>query len=134
MTYLLDTDICIYIMEGRNRHVARKWLSIPSSAIALSAVTAAEMYSGAARSDHPVRSRERQEDFFEQFLILPFDEAAAKVYGQIDGFLKRSGVTIGPMDTQIAAIALTRNLTLVTHNTRHFSRVPELAIEDWAVA
>lgn len=121
-------------MEGRNRHVARKWLSIPSSAIALSAVTTAEMYSGAARSDHPERSRERQEDFFEQFLILPFDEEAAEVYGQIDGFLKRSGVRIGPMDTQIAAIALVHNLTVVTHNTRHFSRVPELAIEDWAVA
>ncbi len=132
MTYLLDTDICIFIMEGRNRHVARKWLSIPSASMALSAVTTAEMYSGAARSDHPERSRERQEDFFEQFVILPFDKAAAEVYGQIDGFLKRSGASLDPMDTQIAAIALTRNLILVTHNTRHFNRVPNLAIEDWA--
>ncbi len=98
--------------------------------MAISAVTIAEMYSGAARSEQPALTRAEQDSFFVRFASLPFDAAAADVYGRIDGRLKGRGIRIGPLDTQIAAIALVHNLTLVTHNTRHFGRVPNLPIED----
>jgi tRNA(fMet)-specific endonuclease VapC len=89
------------------------------------------MYSGAARSQRPKLTRAAQDSFFARFASLPFDDAAADAYGRIDGMLKSRGMSIGPLDTQIAAIAIAHNLTLVTHNTRHFSRVPQLSIEDW---
>lgn len=114
--------------------MGRRLQSIRDADVAISAVTRAEMYSGAARSQLTRSTRAAQDSFFARFTSLPFDDAAANVYGHIDGFLKSRGMSIGPLDTQIAAIALVHNLTLVTHNIRHFSRVPKLAIEDWAVA
>ena len=92
------------------------------------------MYSGAARSQQPSQTRTLQDSFFARFASLPFDDAAANAYGRIDGLLESRGMGIGPLDTQIAAIALVHNLTLVTHNTRHFNRVPDLTVEDWIVA
>lgn len=133
MIYLLDTDICIYLLNGREPQVKRNADLAPRSEIAISALTMAEMLSGAARSEQPLQTYENQSAFFMHYPILPFDEAAARVYGRIDGYLKSRGLRIGPVDTQIAAIALVHNLTLVTHNTRHYRRVPNLPIEDWVV-
>ena len=134
MKFLLDTDTCVFLLSGRELNVYRRMQTVPASDIAISTVTKGEMYSGAARSQQPARTRVRQSDFFSRFRSLPFDDTAADEYGHIDGLLKSSGLSIGPLDTQIAAIALVNNLTLVTHNTRHFSRIPELEIEDWAIA
>ena len=133
MIYLLDTDICIYLLNGREPQVKRNADLAPRSEIAISALTMAEMLSGAARSEQPLQTYENQSAFFMHYPILPFDDAAADVYGRIDGYLKSRGLRIGPVDTQIAAIALVHNLTLVTHNTRHYRRVPNLPIEDWVV-
>ncbi len=133
MIYLLDTDICIYLLNGREPQVKRNADLAPRSEIAISALTMAEMFSGAARSEQPLLTYAKQSAFFMHYSILPFDAAAADVYGRIDGWLKGRGMRIGPLDTQIAAIALVHNLTLVTHNTRHYSRVPNLPIEDWVV-
>lgn len=134
MIYLLDTDSCVYVLSGREPLVGHRLRTIRNADVAISAVTRAEMYSGAARSEQPRSTRAAQDNFFARFASLPFDDAAADAYGRIDGFLKSRGMSIGPPDTQIAAIALVHNLTLVTHNTRHFSRVPDLIIEDWVVA
>ena len=134
MTYLLDTDICIYLMEEREPQVQRRRQLTPTSEIAASTLTMAEMFSGAARSKQPALSFANQLAFFDDYSILPFDEAAAKAYGRIDGYLKRAGITLEPLDTQIPAIALANGLILVTHNTRHFGRVPQLSLEDWARA
>ena len=133
MIYLLDTDICIYLLNGREPQVKRNADLVHESEIAISTLTMAEMFSGAARSDQPLLTYAKQSAFFMRYSILPFDEAAARVYGHIDGYLKNAGMRIGPLDTQIAAIALAQNLTLVTHNTQHFRRVPQLAIEDWVI-
>ncbi|MCY3980087.1 MAG: type II toxin-antitoxin system VapC family toxin [Chloroflexi bacterium] len=133
MIYLLDTDICIYLLNGREPQVKRNADLAPTSEIAISALTMAEMFSGAARSEQPLLTYAKQSAFFTHYSILPFDEAAARVYGRIDGSLKDAGIRIGPVDTQIAAIALANNLILVSHNTRHFSRIPNLTIEDWAM-
>lgn len=130
MIYLLDTDICIYLLNGREPQVKRNADLAPSSEIAISTLTMAEMFSGAARSKQPLMTFAKQSAFFMHYSILPFDEAAARTYGRVDGYLKDAGISIGPVDTQIAAIALAHNLILVTHNTRHFRRVPQLAIED----
>ena len=134
MKYLLDTDICVFLLSGREPNVYHRMQSVPASDIAVCTITKGEMYSGASRSQQPLRPRERQSDFFLRFASLPFDDAAADEYGRIDGTLKSRGISIGPLDTQIAAIALVHTLTLVTHNARHFSRIPELQIEDWAIA
>ena len=134
MKYLLETDTCVFLMSGREPQVHQRMQSIPALDIAISTVTKAEMYSGAARSQQPTQSRERQYNFFSRYNSLAFDDAAADEYGQIDGILKKAGMSIGPLDTQIAAIALAHDLTLVTHNSRHFSRIPDLSIEDWTVS
>ena len=133
MIYLLDIDISIYLLNGRAPQVKRNADLVPTSEIAISTLTMAEMFSGAARSERPLLTYAKQSAFFMRYSILPFDEAGARVYGHIDGYLKNAGIRIDPVDTQIAAIALAQNLILVTHNTRHFRRVPQLAIEDWAI-
>jgi tRNA(fMet)-specific endonuclease VapC len=90
-----------------------------------------ELYYGADRSTQTERNLAILERFFSQFAVLPLDPAAARVAGRIRAELLASGTPIGPYDFQIAAIAIVNNLTLVTHNTREFSRVSGLAIEDW---
>jgi tRNA(fMet)-specific endonuclease VapC len=90
-----------------------------------------ELYYGAYRSTQTERNLAILERFFSQFAVLPLDPAAARVAGRIRAELLASGTPIGPNDFQIAAIALTHNLTLVTHNTREFGRVSGLVIEDW---
>ena len=83
------------------------------------------------KSNNPTRTLALQEEFLSCFLSLPFDDAAAIAFGRIRARLAALGTPIGPYDLQIAAIALTNDLTLVTHNIREFSRVRGLRIEDW---
>jgi len=89
------------------------------------------MFAGARRSTDPTRSLARQKAFFARFISLPFDDAAADAYGRIRAHLLTAGTPIGPHDMLIAAIAVANGLTLVTHNTDEFRRVPGLALEDW---
>jgi tRNA(fMet)-specific endonuclease VapC len=85
------------------------------------------------RSAYPERNLKLQQDFLNQFVSLPFDDQAATIFGNIRAQLAAQGTPIGGYDLQIAAIALTNNLILVTHNTREFSRIPELKLEDWEI-
>ncbi len=90
------------------------------------------MFAGSARSADPGRSLERQIDFFSQFESLPFDDLAAEICGRIQANLLTNGTPIPVLnDLLIAAIAIANDLTLVTHNTREFTRIPELKLEDW---
>lgn len=91
----------------------------------------AEMFYGAAKSQNPERSLERQLTFLNQFVSLYFDDQAASVYSIIRTRLEKSGTPIGPNDLLIASIAVANNLVLVTHNISEFSRVEGLQIEDW---
>ena len=134
MRYLLDTDICIYYINGFQPEVRKNVHRQSASYIVVSAITKCEMYAGCpSYSRNPARSRAEQEFFLLQFISLPFDDRAADKYGEIFAELRHGGNLIEELDLQIAAIALVQNLTLVTHNTRHLSRVPNLTIEDWAV-
>lgn len=131
MNYLLDTNACIGYLNGRALGVMRKLRSIPPSAVALCSVVKAELLYGAWKSADPARARSKLDSFFSAFVSLPFDDAAAGVYGQVRAQLARTGSPIGPNDLMIASIARTHGLVLVTHNVREFQRVPGLSIEDW---
>lgn len=131
MLYLLDTNVCVMYMNGRSQPVRDRVLSTPTNEMAVCSVVKAELFYGAMRSINPTRTLERQQGFLNRFTSLPFDDAAALMFGQIRAQLDRKGTPIGAYDLQIAAIALTHNLTLITHNTAEFSRVDGLPLDDW---
>jgi len=99
--------------------------------VVVCSVVKAELFYGAMKSQYPVKTLAKQEIFLNRFVSLPFDDRAAQVFGEIRSYLAQLGKPIGPYDLQIAAIALVNQVTLVTHNTREFSRIPHLQIEDW---
>lgn len=131
MTYLLDTNVCIRIINGRSAIARQKLLSHPVEQIIVCSVVRAELFYGASKSQTPEATRLKQDVFLKPFASLPFDDFAAATYGRIRADLEQNGMPIGPLDLQIAAIALTHHLTLVTHNSREFSRIPHLQLEDW---
>ncbi|MAS35693.1 MAG: VapC toxin family PIN domain ribonuclease [Anaerolineaceae bacterium] len=131
MKYLLDTNACIRYLNGRAPLLIQKLATVPRMDVVVSAVTKAEMFYGAERSQTPQRSRQKQEAFFAQMVSLSFDDNAADYYAMIRATLEKRGTPISHPDLQIAAIALTHDLILVTHNVREFSRVNDLKIEDW---
>lgn len=131
MIYLLDTNACIVYLNRPTSGVRRRLQSLSPQDIAVCSVVKAELFYGAMRSNNPKRTLASQEAFLKNFVSLPFDDAAARVYSRIRADLAALGTPIGPYDLQIAAIALANNLILVTHNTSEFGRVNELQIEDW---
>lgn len=133
MVYLLDTNVCIRQINGTSISVRQKLEAIRREDVVLCSVVKAELFYGAMKSQNPAKTLARYHEFFEPFISLSFDDEAALIYGQIRSILATKGTAIGPNDLQIAAIALTHNLTLITHNTGEFSRVEGLQIEDWEV-
>jgi tRNA(fMet)-specific endonuclease VapC len=131
MIYLLDTNACIVYLNRPMSLVRQKLQSLSPQDIAVCSVVKAELFYGAMRSNNTTRTLALQEAFLNNFVSLPFDDAAATIYGRIRAELAASGTPIGPYDLQIAAIAMANNLILVTHNTGEFSRVNGLQIEDW---
>lgn len=132
MRYLLDTNICIYcINRSYPQLFDRVQLRHQSTGVAVSAISKAEMYAGSYRRLSSARYRREQDEFFSYFPSLPFNDAAADVYGRIHAFLTDRGQLMGVADMQIAAIAMVNGLTVVTHDMRGFTRLPDLSIEDW---
>jgi len=131
MKYLLDTNTCIRFINGRAPNIRVKMRQVDNTDIAISTIVQAEMYAGSAKSQTPERSRQIQDEFFKRFTRIAFDEAAANAYGNIRAALEKQGTPIGGNDLLIAATAISRNLILVTHNTREFGRVSGLQLEDW---
>ncbi|TWH62525.1 type II toxin-antitoxin system tRNA(fMet)-specific endonuclease VapC [Dulcicalothrix desertica] len=131
MRYLLDTNVCARYLNGRSPTVRTRIRSTRREEIAVCSVVKAELFFGAMRSNDMERTLTRQQQFLNLFVSLPFDDAAAIIYGRIRAELTELGTPIGPNDFQIAAIAMANNLILVTHNTGEFSRVPSLPLEDW---
>lgn len=131
MIYLPDTNACIRYLNPVDSPLARKMRAVAPQDIALCGIVKMELYYGAYRSSHQADNLTLLERFFAAFHSLPFNDAAADICGRIRAGLANAGTPIGPYDLQIAAIALANNLTLVTHNTREFSRVPGLSLEDW---
>jgi tRNA(fMet)-specific endonuclease VapC len=132
MIYRLDTNVCVNYLRGRHRDQLEARLNAAHPGdVALCSVVKAELLYGAARSQQPDKNRSQLQRFFAGFPSLSFDDQGAAAYGFPRASLQTSGTPIGPNDPMIAAIALTSELILVTHNTGEFRRVPGLPVEDW---
>lgn len=129
--FLLDTNTCIRFLNGRSESIRLRLEEVPPDRISLCSVVKAELFYGAAKSVDPSKTLNRTLRFAERFVSLPFDDSAALHYGEIRALLEKAGTPIGPNDLLIAAITLAHQATLVTHNTREFSRVSELQLTDW---
>lgn len=133
MTYLLDTNVCIRLINNSNSAVIARLANQQPDDIFLSTITQLELYYGAYRSLHTERNLEILQRFFAQFNIVTLDSETARIAGRIRADLAASGTPIGPYDLQIAATAIAKKFILVTHNTREFSRINGLQLEDWEV-
>ena len=133
MNYLIDTNICIYIMNQRPPELVQKFKKYEIGQIGISSITVSELNYGVAKSQQKKSNTKRLEEFLTPFVILPFDENASKYYGTIRFHLESQGSVIGPLDMLIAAHALSENLTLVTNNEKEFQRIDSLKVENWAV-
>nr|WP_315226669.1 type II toxin-antitoxin system VapC family toxin [uncultured Albidiferax sp.] len=134
MRYLLDTNILSYFLKGiQPRLTQRVAQALQAQEAAISAITRAEMRYGQALMAAEDKRRRGIDLLLGQLSALPWTAAAADRYGDIQSQFKKQGTPIGELDTQIAAHALAENLVLVTHNTRHFERVPGLTMEDWVL-
>ncbi|MBI2929191.1 MAG: type II toxin-antitoxin system VapC family toxin [Verrucomicrobia bacterium] len=131
MPYLLDTNACVGYLRGRSVTIRDRMMALPAEEVVLCSVVKAELYYGARKSERPVQNLAVLAVFFERFTSLPFDDPAAEAYGRIRAELEAAGTPIGPNDLLIAAIALSRQVTVVTRNSSEFSRVPGLQCENW---
>jgi tRNA(fMet)-specific endonuclease VapC len=129
MSLLLDTDVCSAHLRGE-RVVFSKFVQ-HSGRLHVSTVTMGELYSWVLRSKAPPARLERLQQFLMGVHLIPFDHDVAYRFGLLRAGLLDQGRSPATTDLMIAATALVHDLTLVTHNVRHFSQVPRLAIEDW---
>ncbi len=129
--YMLDTNACIGVLTGKSHSVVQRMQQIAPERIVLAAVTVAELHFGVHNSADVARSMRMTTKFLAPFRVVAFDTEGASVYGRIRALLKAQGQMIGANDLLIAATAVASEATLVTHNTREFSRVPELKLVDW---
>lgn len=131
ITYLLDTDMCIYIMNNRPPQVIRKCRQCEPGEIGISTVTLSELRYGVSKSTQQQKNKVRLDEFLAPFEFFAYDLEAANVYGDIRFQLEKRGTPIGAMDMLIAAQAFSRNLILVTNNEREFKRISRLKVENW---
>jgi tRNA(fMet)-specific endonuclease VapC len=131
LKYLLDTNICIYIIKKKPESVIKIFSKIKLGDVAISAITIAELYFGLAKSSKPNENTIALQEFLQPLVTLDFNSDDAVVYGRIRAELEANGQMIGAMDLLIAAIALSRELILVTNNEKEFSRIKDLKLENW---
>lgn len=131
MKYMLDTNICIYLIRKKPVQVLKRLQKNDISDICISSITLAEMEYGIAKSSSTLQNRMALVEFLAPVEILPFDENAALKYGQLRADLEKQGKPVGAYDMLIAAHALSEKLTLVSNNTREFSRIHGLTLENW---
>jgi tRNA(fMet)-specific endonuclease VapC len=129
--YLLDTNICGFIIRQKLNVVLQRFNVLPPSDVAISTITVAELRYGTDKCAVPTRNQAAIASFLAPLAIVDFDSPATIKYGRIRSFLERQGKAIGPLDTRIAAHERSLNLIVVTANTSEFSRVPGLQCEDW---
>jgi tRNA(fMet)-specific endonuclease VapC len=131
MKYLLDTNTIVRYLNGHAPNVRIKINALTPTDLVTSAIVVAELRFGAAKSTNPTTTLLVQNQFLDLISSLPFDHQCAEIYGQIRAVLEKNGTPIGANDLLIGATALAHNLIVVTHNTREFTRIPALQVEDW---
>ncbi|MDZ7954723.1 type II toxin-antitoxin system VapC family toxin [Nostoc sp. DedQUE09] len=129
MTYLLDTDTCIYWIKDINS-VRNKVREIGWEQIYICSITVAELYFGAYNFQRVVENLTRAENFTQNLPVIPLTDFALRKYGELKAELRRIGQTIAEFDLLIASVAVAENYILVTHNIRHYSRISNLRLEN----
>ena len=132
MKVLLDTNICIYIINKRPPVVLQRFATLEPGDAGISSITVAELEYGAHKSSNPERNLRALAQFSLPLQVIEFSHAAASAYGELRAWLERKGTVIGSMDMLIAGHAISLNIPLVTNNTHEFARVPKLTVENWA--
>lgn len=127
---LLDTNTCIYIINNRPPEVLERFRSYKAGAVGISSIAASELAYGVSKSGS-IKNRKALDMFLAPLQVLPFDVQCLWFYADLRASLEKKGLTIGPMDTLIAAQALSIDGMLVTNNLKEFSRVPKLKLENW---
>jgi tRNA(fMet)-specific endonuclease VapC len=131
MNYLLDTNICIYLIKRKPPEVLQRFLQLQPGSVFISSVTTSELYYGAQKSQRVQTNLEALNNFLLPFRIVDYDESASFLYGELRADLEKRGQPIGPLDMMIAAHALSLDVPLVTNNTKEFERVKGLRLENW---
>jgi len=132
MKYILDTNICIYIINNKPAKVLRKFERYPVYEFGISSITHAELQYGVEKSENKNTNQAALDEFLLPLTILPFQgKRLVSRYGEIRTALESKGQTIGPLDMLIAAHALSLDLTIISNNIKEFSRVPNLKCENW---
>ena len=127
---LLDTNTCIYIINNRPPNVLERFRKYKAGEVGISSIAASELAYGVAKSGS-IKNRKALDMFLAPMQILPFDSQCLWFYADLRASLEKQGLSIGPMDSLIAAHALSIDGTLVTHNIKEFVRVPKLKLENW---
>jgi tRNA(fMet)-specific endonuclease VapC len=131
MNFLLDTDTCSAHMR-RPTKLAHRFIQYTGQ-LAISTVTLAELYAGAYKHSQSSRLLALIGDLLQEVHVIDFDASCAETFGQIRGTLLQQGISVPTTDLLIASAALVHNLTLVTHNTTDFQRIPGLRLDDWLI-
>lgn len=132
MRFMLDTNICIYLIKQKPEKVLRHFKTYSVGDIGISSITLAELMYGVQRSQQVQKNRQALEEFTLPLEIAAFDDAAAEAYGSVRAGLERDGTPVGSMDMLIGAHALNLGVTLVTNNLREFKKIKNLKVVDWS--
>ncbi|WP_018935888.1 type II toxin-antitoxin system VapC family toxin [Thioalkalivibrio sp. ALJ24] len=130
MKYALDTNTLIYFFKGQGK-VAQRLLATAPGDILVPTIVVFEIQTGINKSSEPHKRQRQLDELLDVVTVIPFDREAADQAARIRAVFEGKGVPIAPMDTLIAASALVRAATLVTHNTGEFQRIPDLQVTDW---
>ena len=131
MKYMLDTNICIYLIKQKPAVVLDRFKQTDISEISISSITLSELFYGVSKSSKPAQNLMALTQFAAPLEIMPFAGEAAQCYGDLRAHLEIQGTPIGSLDMLIAAHAISLSTTLVTNNEKEFNRVPNLNIENW---
>ena len=131
MSYLLDTDICIYWLNGK-KSVRDKLLEIGFQEVSICVITVSELYFGAYNSIKIKQNLTTAEKFIQNIVVLSLSNQTLKQFGQLKAQLRKTGTPVADFDLLIASIAITENLILVTNNTRHYQHIPNLILDNWS--
>jgi tRNA(fMet)-specific endonuclease VapC len=133
VTYLLDTNICIYIIKRKPFNVFERFQSLTPGTVGISSITAAELQYGVSKSAFPEKNQSALQQFLVPLEIIEFDYEAATYYGKIRSHLEKNGTPIGPLDMLIGAHAQSLNVILITNNLKEFTRIENLKTENWII-
>lgn len=133
MRFMLDTNICIYLIKQKPANVLKHFSSHDVGDVGISSITLAELQYGVSKSQHVQKNRHALSEFIQPLEIADFDEKAAESYGDIRATLEKAGTPIGSMDMLIGAHALSLGVTLVTNNVCEFKKIKGLKVVDWTI-